>query len=190
MSEPPASPTENDRRNAAVREAIAAKQNQEYAHVQNLARSALGPDWHPWIKISLIDSDHRRNGNSTPIATAFKICRGKQRLSEHSLFIRQMPDGTVRQAKDYEELFGDLLTEKHPVRQFSFKGQLIPAPRWEVIWSALEVYSPKDAATLAALRVSRERGREIRADKKWADDHPLLADAGIRRHDLGEGQGR
>src|SRR5262249_22539979 len=95
--------------NARVRRQIADRQAAEYAEAERLAQEALGPGWTPWMNLSLIDSDHRHTGNTAPAATAFKVYRGEQRLSENSVYLRQMPDGHISHADSYEPLFGDLL---------------------------------------------------------------------------------
>src|SRR5262245_34222411 len=109
MSNPPGEsyPTERDIENAVARACIAQKQNQEYDHVQLLALRALGPGWKPWMKIVLLDADHRRSGDTTPVATVYKVYRGEEKLTENSLFIRQLPDGTITKATSYEPLFGE-----------------------------------------------------------------------------------
>jgi hypothetical protein len=66
----------------------------------------------------------------------------------------------------------------------------VPAPRWELGWSAIELYKPKSAESLAALRVSREQGREARADRQFAEENPLLAHVGIKRQDVTREKGR
>jgi hypothetical protein len=178
-------PTDHDRRNAEVRQAIAERQAAEYAEALKLALGTLGPSWTPWMKLVLLDSDHRRTGDTTPAAVVYKVYRGEERLTENAVYLRRMPDGTVRKADRYEELFGELLDEPHPMRRLEVKGRLVPAPRWTLCWSALELYEPKSAEELARLRASRERGKEARADRSFAEEHPLLARAGIRRQDVG-----
>jgi hypothetical protein len=64
------------------------------------------------VKLVLIDADHRQTGNTTPVATVYKVFTGERRLSENSRFIRQMPDGQVLVAGSYQELFGELLKKK------------------------------------------------------------------------------
>jgi hypothetical protein len=77
-----------------------------------------------------------------------------------------------------------LLHEPHPTKTLEIRGKLVPAPRWELCWSALEVYKPRSAESLAARRVSRERRREAREERKFAEENPLLAHVGIRRQDV------
>src|SRR5689334_2574632 len=52
-------------------------------------------------------------------------------------------------------------------------------PRWSLCWSALELYKPRSAEQLSALRRTREENK----DRKWAADFPLFDLAGFDRHD-------
>src|SRR5437588_6417193 len=127
-------PTEQDHQNAAVRAAIAEKQAADYAEAANLTLHVLGPAWTPCIKLVRLDSDHRRTGNVTAAAVAYKGCRGEQRLSENSVYLRKLPDGTVKRADCYEPLFPEL-HEPHTTRKLEIRGELVAAPRWELCWS-------------------------------------------------------
>ena len=165
-------PTAQEAHNAAIRHAVAEKQNAEFAEALRMAERALGPGFMPWMKLSLVDSDHRQTGDSTAVATVFKVYRGDRKLTENSVYLRRMPDGTVRKADNYEELFGELLHEKHPTKTVEVRGDQVPVGRWELCWSAMETYSPRSAESLAA---SREK-REERKLEKLAESHPLFAD--------------
>ncbi len=168
-----AHPTPQDIANAATRQQIAARQAHEYGEALALALTALGPgDWQPWMKLSLIDADHRRTGDTTPVAVVYKVATGEQRLSENSVFLRRMPDGTVQQASSYEALFGDLLKEKHPMRTVEIRGEQVPVARYELCWAALELYQPRTAEQLAEARVKRE----AKAIEKMAQENPLFAE--------------
>src|SRR5438045_2680332 len=112
----PTEPTQQDIDNAHTRRVIAERQLAEWVEAQRLALGHLGPGWTPWMKLELIDSDHRETGNTEPVAVAFKVYRGEERLTDNSVFIRRFPDGTVKHAKSYEELFGELPHEPHPTR--------------------------------------------------------------------------
>ncbi len=193
MSDPPADPPQpsaRDLENAAVRAAIAAKAAAEYTEAMKLALGVLGPGWTPWMKLSLIDSDHHRTGNTEPVAVAFKVYRGPEKLSENSAYLRRMPDGQVMRADSYEPLFGDLLREPHPTRGFEHNGQWCPYPRWALCWSALELYSPKSPEELAKLRLSREQRKAKREEKAWAEANPLLVWAEQVGREEAEGRGR
>jgi hypothetical protein len=166
------SPTPQDIENARRRQQIAARQAEEYAEAERLALAALGPGWIPWMKLSLIDSDHHRTGNTEPAATAYKLYRGESRLSQNSIYLRRLPDGRILHSPSYEPLFGDLLHEPHPTRTLDIRGKQAPCPRYHVCWSALELYEPRSAEQLAAARVKREQ----RALDKEAAAHPLFAE--------------
>ena len=166
------SPTHQETENARIRQGIADRQAEEYADAERLALEALGPGWTPWMKLSLLDSDYHRTGNTQPVATAYKVYRGEKRLSEHAVYLRRMPDGQVRQADSYEPLFGELLHEPHPTRTLEVRGRHVPCPRYSLCWSALDLYEPRSAEQLAAARAKREQ----RATERKAEENPLFAE--------------
>jgi hypothetical protein len=127
------------------------------------------------MKLSLLDSDYHRTGDTEAVATVYKVYPGAERLTENAVYLRRMLDGQVHHTHDYETLFGELLQEPHPTRTIEVRGQQVPCPRFSICWSALGRYEPRTAEQLAALRVSRERKKAEREEKKWAADHPLLA---------------
>lgn len=98
--------------------------------------------------------------------------RGEEKLTERSVFLRRMADGRVEKAENYEPLFGDLLTEKHPTRTVEVRGEQMPVGRSELCWLSLEECHPRSAESLAA---ARER-REEKAVEKDAEANPLFAD--------------
>jgi hypothetical protein len=75
------------------------------------------------------------------------------------MYVMEGLDGTVRKAGRYVTLVGELLQEKHPTYGFEREGEWVAFDRWSVCRSALELYQPRSAEELAALRVSRERGK-------------------------------
>jgi hypothetical protein len=165
-------PTLQDIDNARRRQQIAARQAEEVVEADRLALAALGPGWIPWMKLSLLDSDHHRTGNTEAAATAYKVYRGEQRLTENSVYLRGMPDGRILHSPSYEPLFGDLLQEPHPTRTLDIRGKQVPCPRYHVCWSALELYEPRSAEQLAAARAKRE----LRAIDKAAESYSLFAE--------------
>ena len=192
MSEIPSSeekpePTENDRRNAETRRAIAEKMRAEYGRCIRLALGVLGPGFTPWMKLVLIDSDHRRNGNIEPVATVYKVYRGEERLTENSMYVMER-EGEILTAKSYEELLGDRLHEKHPSYGFEHNGEWKAFDRWTLCWGAIELYEPRSPEQLANLRESRGRKKAEREEKAWKEANPLLAWAGLdgRDEDAGE----
>jgi hypothetical protein len=166
-----ANPTSQEIENARVRRQIADRQAQEYAEVEQLALEALGPGWTPWMKIILLDSDHRRTGNTQPAATAYKVYRGAA-TSENASYLRRMPDGQIMHADTYEPLFGELLKEPHPTRTIEVRGEQVPCPHYTVYWSAVERYAPRSAEQLATARGKREQ----RAVEKDTQANPLFAE--------------
>lgn len=166
--------TAQDHENARIRQAIAVRQAAEYATALTLAHRALGSGWKPWMKLVLLDSDYHDGRSTEPAATVYKVYRGEEKLSENSAYVSQGPDGTVRKANRYEELFGGQLHEPHSTRGFESNGTWTPYPRYCVCWSALELYNPKSAEQLANLRASRERGKTERERRSWAEENPLF----------------
>lgn len=134
-----------DRQNARIREEFAAHQAEEYAEAERLALAALGPGWTPCMKLVLLDSDYHRSDKTEPVAIACKVYHGEKRLSENAVYIRRLPDGSIRTSPSYEPLFGELLHEPHSTRTIEVRGQRVPCPRYAVCWSALECYEPLSA---------------------------------------------
>ncbi len=181
-------PTDQDRDNHRRRQEIADKQNAEYQEAYLLALGVLGGGWTPWMVLRLIDSDYHRTGNYEPVATAYKVYRGGQRLTENSVYLRKLDDGTVKRSTRHEDLFGDLLTEPHPTRKLELMGgQVVPAPHYSLVWGALEKYEPRSAEQLAAARGVRERNKAAKEQVAFERDYPLWAE--IERQEE-EGRGR
>src|SRR5262249_47351846 len=63
-------PTPQDIENARIRKEIADRQFAEYTEALKLVQETLGLGWMPWMQLVLIDSDHRRTGDSTPVVVA------------------------------------------------------------------------------------------------------------------------
>jgi hypothetical protein len=166
--------TERDIRNAALRRAVAERQRAEWNECRRLAEAALGPGWEPWMKLVLVDSDHRRSGDETPVAVAYKLRKGKGDARQVR-YLRMGPDGVIA-SEEYESLFGPLLTELHPSKTIEVMGKRVPVARWQMYFSALELYEPRSAEQLAAARVTRQRNKAERAEKKYAEDYPLFAE--------------
>jgi hypothetical protein len=165
-------PKQQDIDNAAYRAEVAAKQAAEYAEAERLALEAVGPGWKPWMKLVLLDSDYHRVP-SPPVAIVYKVYTGDKKLTENSIFVRRMPDGSVRHDTSYESLFGELLLEPHPTRTLDIKGKVVHPPRYSLCWSPLEFYLPRSAESLAAAREKREQ----KTIERQAKEHPLFADA-------------
>lgn len=167
-------PTPLDIANAEARRAISDRQAVEYGEAMRLALGVLGPGWAPWMKLSLIPSDHRETGEAAPVAVVYKVYRGEKRLTERSTFLRRMPDGTVARASRYEPVFGELLHEKHPTKTIEVRGQQVPVGRYELCWSALGLYQPRSAEELAKLRAYRAQRKAEREAAAEREANPLF----------------
>jgi hypothetical protein len=179
-------PTERDHRNAALRRKVAERQQAEWTECLRLADAALGPGWKPWMKLVLVDADHRRTGDETPVAVAYKVRKGKGNARQVR-YLCQGPDGVIA-SEEYETLFGPLLTELHPTKTIEVMGKRVPVPRWQMYWSALELYEPRSAEQLAAARVTRQRNKAEREQQKYERERPLFAE--IERQEKEEGRER
>jgi hypothetical protein len=176
-------PTAQDTANAAYRGAVSSRQNSEYADVMRMALGALGPGFKPWMKISIVDSDFRWMGDDTPRAVVYKLYSGDERLSENAVYIRRIEDGTVKKAYGYQSLIEELLDEPHPTKTVEYRGRKVPVARYELHWSALEQYHPRDADQLAALRVSREQKKAEREEANHRAENLLFTTWAARNQD-------
>lgn len=172
-------PTERDLANASMRQAIAERQNAQYHHAEVLALRLLGPGWAPSMKLSLYQADEcRPTGKDdpapVPVAVAYKVSRWLTG-ERQDRFVRELPSGELLCCERYENVFEGLLDEKHPTKTLEVRGAKVPTRRYQLYWSALELYEPRSAEQLAELRASRERGKAQREEKKWALENPLLA---------------
>src|ERR1700677_3417984 len=107
-------PTDQEVQNAALRREVAPRQQATWNECLRLAEAALGPGWEPWMKLVLVDSDHRRTGDETPVAVGYKVRKGKGDARDVR-YIGQGPDGIICSER-YEDVFGGLLTEMHPTK--------------------------------------------------------------------------
>ncbi len=62
----------------------------------------------------------------------------------------------------------------YPTRTVEVRSELVPTAKYELYWSALEVYHPRFADELAKFRESWERGKAEREKKRWQEENPLL----------------
>jgi len=60
-------------------------------------------------------------------------------------------------------------------RTIEVRGQVVHPHRYSLCWAPYELYVPKTAEQLAALRESRERGKAEREERKFREENPLLA---------------
>jgi hypothetical protein len=178
-------PTQRDIDNAQSRQEIADRFALEYGKVLSWALGAFGPGWLPSHRHFLVDKDEEdraRRAGERPraAATVYTVRHETTREAKHFT----VEGDQVKECDGYMEAFGPMLAEPHPTQRIEVHGQLVAPHRYSLCWSDIPLYEPKSAEELAALRVSRGKGREQRADKKWVEDNPLLAQAGIRRQDV------
>jgi hypothetical protein len=179
MTDEPATspvPTEQDRRNAAGREAISARQAEAYGRVLALAWELFGEGWLPSGRHYLLSKDEEDKARKTgeraiPAADVYTVRHEKTGEKRHFV----VRDGKPVQVASYEDGFGPMLLEPDPVRTIEVRGQKAHPHRYSLCWAPFELYTPKTAEQLAALRVSRERRKAEREERKWQEENPLLA---------------
>jgi hypothetical protein len=189
----PPEPTALDRENERRRREIADRQAEEYGQVLRWALGAFGPGWLPSGRHYLAGKEEedraRRAGDRTQAAaTVYGVTNGVRKR------YFTVVDGKANEVEGYEQGFGPMLLELHPTQGFTDQaGKWCRTHRYSLCWAGYELYEPKSAEQLAALRVSRERGKVGREEKRFAEDNPLLARAGIKAADLKDedkGRGR
>lgn len=180
----PVAPTEQDIKNARVRQEIAARQAEEYGRVLAWARTAFGEGWLPSGRHFLIDKTEedrcRHSGERPSAAATVYTVRNVQGDQRHFTVAAD----TVTEHDSYEAGFGAMLLEPHPTHTIEVRGQMVHPHRYSLCWAGYELYDPKTAEQLAALRETRERRKKEREDKEFAEENPLLTYGGIKRQDL------
>jgi hypothetical protein len=165
-------PTPQDIANARRRAEIAARFQAEYALAEALAVSAFGAGWKPVCYHSLVDHDEadaprRESRRLRPAAVVYTAEKDGER--RHFVVV----DGQAKEVAGYQQGFGGMLTEPHPTRTFTVKGQTHHVHRYGLYWAGYEPdYRPRSAEQLAAAR----RRREQKAVEKEAEERPLFAD--------------
>jgi hypothetical protein len=170
-----AQPTQLDIENARIRGAIAARQQAEYDLALVYALEAFGPGWLPSHKHFLLDKekeDRCRRTGERPRASA-TVVTVKNAEGDRSHFTIG-ENGQVVEHASMEASFGEMLREPQPTQRIEVKSQLVAPHRYSLCWSAFELYHPKTAEELAALRDSRERRKREREEAKWRAENPLL----------------
>lgn len=179
-------PTDRDRHNAAVREALASRQQAEYDRVLLWAMGKFGVGWLPAGRHYLLDKqvedEARRTGERPEVAATVYSVRHMHTGRKRQFTVT---DGLVVEHESYEEGFGAMLQEPHPTMRIEVKGQKVAPFRYSLCWAPLEIYQPRSAEELAKLRVSREEKKAVRAEKKYQEETPLFAEI-----DRQEGRGR
>jgi hypothetical protein len=170
-------PTEQDRQNAAIRQAIADRQQADYNRVLRLAMGKFGPGWVPSGRHFLVEKveEDRARREGGPVQAAATVFTVKHEETGEKRHFTVGEDGKVTEVGNYEEGFGAMLTEPDPVRGFEHGGKWCPYHRYSLCWAPYELYHPRSAEQLASLRASRERGKTEREEKEWAAENPLLA---------------
>jgi hypothetical protein len=172
---PVSEPTERDHRNAATREAIAARQQAEYDRVYRLALGKFGPGWLPSGRHFLVDKavehEARRTGERAVIAAIVYTVRNAAGRKRHF----KVTDGLVTECSGYAEGFGAMLQESHPTLRIEVKGEQVAPSRYSLCWAAIETYQPRSAEQLAAARIRRERNKAEREQKQFEQEYPLFA---------------
>lgn len=178
-------PTAQDIRNFRIREEIARWQEEQYTECLTWALKAFGPGWIPSHRHFLVEKDeeerHRRTGDvCRAAATVYTV---KNETGERRHFTIS-DAGEAIACEGYEAGFGQMLLESHPTRGFEHQGRFVHCHRYSLCWAPYELYKPKSPEQLAALRATREQNKEQREDERWAEEHPLFAQAGMKRADL------
>ena len=171
--------TEHDRENERVRREIADAQLAAYTEVLKWALGAFGSSWIPSHRHFLVDRDEEarvRYTDERPISAA-TVYTVKNEEGEARHFT--VENGRVVEHESYEAGFGPMLLEPHPTHGFEHRGQWCRIHRYSLCFAPYDLYTPKAAEQLAALRVERERRKAQREDKKWAEENPLWAQAGF-----------
>lgn len=173
---PPAAPTTRDHENARIRREIAEKQEAEYAECMAMALKAFGPDWlpsHRHYLVDIVEAERVRYTSERPRAAATVYSVRNAAGEARHFTVRD--DGQITEHASYKEGFGSMLLEPHPTHGFEHGGRWCPFHRYNLCFAPYDLYSPKTAEQLAALRVSREKRKAEREYKKWAEENPLFA---------------
>jgi len=131
--------------------------------------------WLPSHRHFLLEKEEEERARSTgekprAAATVFTV---RNVAGEKRHFT--VEDGHVIQHESYEAGFGPMLLEPHPTRGFEHQGRFVHVHRYSLCWAGYELYQPKTAEELAALRAMRERRKAEQEEKAWAEENPLLA---------------
>jgi hypothetical protein len=170
-----ATPTAYDHDIARVRREIAERQQAEYDECLGWALHAFGPGWLPSGRHFLLDKTEEDRVRYTgerprPEATVYTV---RNDTGDKRYFT--IMDGQVVEHATYTDGFGAMLFEPHPTQGFEHAGRWCPYHRYSLCWAGYELYHPKSAEELAALRIARERRRTEREEEAWAARNPLLA---------------
>ena len=123
---------------------------------------------------------HRATGEKiSPAAVVYTVRHADGRARHFT--VNEL--GQVTEHEGYEQGFGSMLMELHPTRGFEHRGVWCRIHRYSLCFAPYVLYQPRTAEQLAALRATRERNKAEREDRKWKEDNPLLAYAGLDGHE-------
>lgn len=162
-----AEPTEQDIKNAALRQEIAEQFRERFEEARSLVESVLGEGWTPTGRHYLVDHDEEERARSvggpgTPAATV--ITAEKKGIQRHVLVIGDQ----FRECASYQDGFGAMLTEPDPVRGFRDKdGAFHHVHKYRLYWGGYETsYTPRTAMQLAEARTKREEKAEAKEQQE------------------------
>jgi hypothetical protein len=142
--------------------------------VRAWAWGVFGPEWEPSHRHFLTAKDDedrcRHTGERPPAAATVYTVKNAEGRQRHFT----VEDGRVVEHASWEAGFGDMLLEPHPTRGFEHQGTWCGIHRHSPCWAPFELNRPRSPEQLAALRVSRERGKAERAEAKGRADAPLF----------------
>ncbi len=172
---PLAVPTQQDHDNAVTRQAIAERQMQDYCQVLLWALGAFGPGFVPSHRHFLVSKEEeervRYTGERPTAAATVYTVKNAEGVRRHFTIV----EGQVVEHESYEAGFGSMLLEPHPTRGFEHRGVFYRTHRYNLCFAPFVLYEPKSAEQLAALRISRERGKAAREERRFQEENPLLA---------------
>lgn len=174
-------PTEQDHENFRVRQAIAEAQEREYTDCLLKAFGAFGPCWIPSCRHFLIDKEEAARVRYTQekpkvAATVYTVRHSDTGRNRHFTVDEQ---GKVTECASMEAGFGEKLLEPHPTQTIEVRGQLVHPHHYDLCFAPYELYKPKSAEQLAALRETREKNK----DEKFDRENPIFALAGFKRNE-------
>jgi hypothetical protein len=169
-------PTARDLQNAAARDAIARKQNEEYAHILRWALGKFGPGWLPNGRHYPLthDEEERSRKEGTPAVASATVYTARHEETGDKRHFTVAEDGRVTEVSGYKEAFGPMLQEPDTSRTIEVKGQQVHPHRYSLCWAPSELYHPRSAEALAKTRQTREQNKAAKEEQQWRDSAPLF----------------
>lgn len=152
-----AEPTEQDVRNAELRQAIADRFPSEFIVARELAEKAFGGGWVPVGRHFLVthDEEERARKEGSRMQPAAEVFTAERDGVKRHFTLK---DGVLVECGSYQEGFGDLLFEPDPVRGFEKGGVFVQVHKHSLYWSGYEPwYRPRTAEQLVAARGRRQQ---------------------------------